>query len=166
MNVESLREALLAEADGEEKRHLADVDHTCELGLARARARAATLTARSRAEGERAAAQETRRRLGAARRRGRELRLAAQRTLVEELHRRSLDAAFAARDDPRYGDLLRRLAIRARAHLGPGAELELDPPGLGGVRARAGQRSVDYTLPTLVERTIRGLGLELEALWR
>lgn len=166
MNLESLRTALLAEADDEEKRHRAEVDHTCELRLGRVRARASALTARSRAEGERAAAQEARRRLGAASRRGRELRLATQRTLLDELRARALDAAIAARDEPRYHDLLDRLARTARAQLGGGAELEIDPPGLGGVRARAGELSVDYTLPALVERAIAEQGAELEELWR
>ena len=166
MNLEPLRMALLADADGQEKHHLAEVDQTCEVRLARVRRRASALTARSRAEGERAAAQEARRRLGAASRRERELRLAAQGSLLDELRARTLDAALAARDDPRYHDLLDRLARTARAQLGDEAELEIDPSGLGGVRAHIGELSVDYTLPALVERAIAGRGVELEELWR
>ncbi len=166
MNLEPLRTELLAEARDEQARQLADVDHTCRLQAARARARWEALTARSRAQGERAAAQEARRRLGAASQRGRELELVAKRALVEELRAQTLAAALDLRDDPRYGPLLERLSQTAEAQLGPGAEIEVDPPGLGGARARAGDVSVDYTLPALVERAIQDLGAELEALWR
>lgn len=168
MKLEPLRDALLAEADGEERRRLAEIDQTCEAQLARARARAERLTDRSRSDGERLAAQEARHRLGAAYRRGRESRLAAQRVLVDELLRCTLAAALAARDahDPRYARLLERLARTARAQLGPDLELEVDPGGIGGVRARSGERSVDYTLPALVERALEGLGDEVAGLWR
>jgi hypothetical protein len=44
--------------------------------------------------------------------------------------------------------------------------VEIDVPELGGVRARAGARQVDYTLATLTDRCIAGLGDELELLWR
>jgi len=166
MNLEPLRHALMAEADGEEKRRLAEIDQTCEVELSAARARATSLTAHSRAEGERAAEQEARRRRGAASRRRRELRLAAQRELVDELRQRTLAAALASRGEPRYRALLARLERRVRSQLGSEVEIDEDPPGLGGVRARAGERSVDYTLPTLVERAIAGLGEEVAELWR
>jgi len=165
MKLEPLRDALLAEAQGEEKRRLAEIDHSCEEQLIRARARAAKLTARSRSDGERAAGQEARRRLGVAHRRARELRLAAQRTLLEELRQRALEAAIATRGDPRYASLLHRLERTARDQLGRGAEIEVDPPEVGGVHARAGELSVDYTLPALVERALAGLGGDLLELW-
>ena len=65
-----------------------------------------------------------------------------------------------------YPALLERLARAARDQLGPDADVEVDPPGLGGVIGRAGRTSVDYTLPALVDRSIAALGDELERLWR
>jgi len=90
----------------------------------------------------------------------------AQRRQVEELQRRSREAILRLHDDSRYPELLDRLVRTARDQLGPDAEVELDPPGLGGVIGRKGRTSVDYTLPALVDRTIASLGDELEVLWR
>ena len=69
----------------------------------------------------------------AAGRRARELRLGAQRGLIDELRRRALEASPQVQADPRYPALLARLSEAARSQLGPGAELDVDPPRLGGV---------------------------------
>ena len=166
MNLEPLRAAFIAEASADEARRREEVDRTCDHRLAEARTRAHALVAKSRFEGEQLAAREARRRLGAASRRRRELQLAAQRVLVDELRLRAREEALAARGEPRYRDLLERLASTARSQLGEAAEVELDTPGTGGVVARAGDRSVDYTLPTLVDRAIASMDVELERLWR
>ena len=165
MNLEPLRATLTAEVEADENRHRAEVDEMCERQLARVRARARALARQSRLEGEQAAAQEARRRLGAASRRARELRLAAQRALIDELRLRAREAALQVRTDPGYQELLDRLSQAARSQLGPEAELELDPPELGGLLARAASRSVDYTLAALVDRAIVDLDGEVEALW-
>ena len=75
-------------------------------------------------------------------------------------------AALQLKTDRRYPELLERLSQIATAQLGAGAKLEIDPPELGGVVARAGARSVDYTLPSLVDRAIGELDGKLETLWR
>ena len=91
--------------------------------------------------------------------------LAAQRESYEELSRRARAAVLELRGDPGYPDLLERLAAAARRDLGDAAELEIDPPGAGGVRASAGSRRVDYTLVALSDAYIRELGTTVRTLW-
>ncbi|HVP76053.1 MAG TPA: hypothetical protein VMS63_08530 [Gaiellaceae bacterium] len=166
MNLEPLREALKAQADADAERRQAEVDAECKRKLATAEAEARSLVAQGRREGERAAAQAALRRRALASRRGRELRLAAQRSLVDELRLRAHDQVLELRTDPGYRELLDRLSRAARSQLGSHVELEVDAPGVGGVIGRAGRQSVDYSLPALVERAIEDLDGELEALWR
>jgi vacuolar-type H+-ATPase subunit E/Vma4 len=166
MNLEPLRAALRAETGIEVQRRLEEVDAECERVVADAEARAHELTRQGRREGEDAAAKEALRRRATATRRAREIRLRAQRRQVEELQRRSREAALHVRKDSRYPELLERLSRAARDQLGPDAEVEVDPPAFGGVIGRSGRMSVDYTLPALVDRTITSLGDELERLWQ
>jgi len=166
MSLEPLRNALRAETEADVQRRLAEVEAACACLLADAEAKARELTEQGRREGERAAVQEAVRRRATATRRAREIRLQAQRRQVDEVQRRSREAALRLREDRRYPELLERLAGAAREQLGPNVELEVDPPGLGGVIGRRGNASVDYTLPALVDRAIAGLGDELESLWR
>ena len=166
MNLEPLRAALRAETDIEVQRHLEKIDAECVRVVADAEAKAHELARQGRREGEDAAAKEAMRRRAAATRRAREIRLRAQRRQVEELQRRSREAVLRVREDSRYPELLERLARMARDQLGPGTEVELDPPAFGGVIGRSGRMSVDYTLPALVDRTITSLGDELERLWQ
>lgn len=166
MSLEPLRHALRAETDAEVQGRLAEVDAECARVVADAEAKAREFATQGRREGEDAAAREAVRRRATATRRAREIRLQAQRRQVEELQRRSREAILRLHDDSRYPELLDRLVRTARDQLGPDAEVELDPPGLGGVIGRKGRTSVDYTLPALVDRTIASLGDELEVLWR
>ena len=166
MNLEPLRVALRAETDAEVRERLAAVDAGCRRTLAEAEARAHELAREGRREGEGAAAKEAARRRATATRRAREIRLRAQSRQVEELQLRSRAAVLRLREDGRYPALLDRLARTAREQLGPDTEVEVDPPGLGGVIGRKGQASVDYTLPALADRAIASLGDELESLWR
>ena len=166
MNLEPLRVALRAETDAEVHERLAAVEAGCRRTLAEAEARAHVLAQEGRREGEGAAAKEAVRRRATATRRAREIRLRAQSRQVEELQLRSRAAVLRLREDSRYPALLDRLTRKAREQLGPDAEVEVDPPGLGGVIGRKGQASVDYTLPALAERAIASLGDELESLWR
>ncbi len=73
--------------------------------------------------------------------------------------------AMHLRDDPRYTRLLDGLAAAARQQLGPAATITRDPVDVGGVIGRAGDQSVDYTLPALAERALGPLGQEAVALW-
>lgn len=131
-----------------------------------AREEAEAQVAQGRLEGERAGKRAAARVRAAAIRESRGSRLQAQQALVDELRAQAREAARRLCEGPGYDELLDRLSVTARNQLGPDAKMERDPPGLGGLRARAGTRSVDYTLPTLVERTIEELGEAVEALWR
>lgn len=166
MNLEPLRAALRAETDAEVEARLAAVDSESARTLASAEASAQELVRQGRLEGEEAAAKEAVRRRATASRRAREIRLGAQRRQVDELQRRSREAILGLRETDGYPALLERLTHAAREQLGRDAEVEVDPPGLGGVIGRAGRTSVDYTLPALADRTIASLDDELEGLWR
>ena len=166
MNLEPLRAARRAETDAEVQARLAEVDAECVRVVADAEAKAHELARQGCREGEGAAAKEAVRRRATATRRAREIRLQAQRRQVEQLQLRSREAVLRLHEDSRYPELLERLARAARDQLGPDAEVELDPPGLGGVIGRARRTSVDYTLPALVDRVIESLGDELESIWR
>ena len=166
MSLEPLRLALRAEIDAEVQGRLAEVDFECTRMAADAEARAHELAKQARCEGEAAAAKEAVRRRATATRRAREIRLRAQCRQVEELQRMSREAVLRLREEDRYPELLERLSRAARDQLGPDAQVEVDPPGLGGVIGSKGRRSVDYTLPALVDRTIASLGDELETLWQ
>lgn len=166
MNLGSLRTALRVEAETQAAKRLAEVDEACKRRLAEAHARARELAHEGRLEGARLAERNSLRRRAAANRRARELRLAAERGLVEELRLRAGEGALLLRKDPRYGELIDRVSQAARSQLGADAEVEVDPPDVGGVRARAGSTSVDYTLPALVDRAIAELDGQLEMLWR
>ena len=166
MNLEPLRLALRAQAEADAGRRRTSVDEECGRRLADAEAQARSLVEQGRLEGEQAAARERLRRRAVASRRARESRLEAQRSLLEELGLRARGAALERRADPEYPKLLDRLSRAARVQLGPDAALELDPPGVGGVVGRADGRSVDYSLPALVDRAIEDLDGRLEGLWR
>lgn len=166
MNLGPLRAALLEQADADAERRRGEVEAECARRLEAARAEAGVLVEQGRLEGRRAARQEGARRRGAAHRRAREAELAARGALFEELRSRARAGAVELRSDPGYPALLDRLTGAARAQLGADAEIEVDRPGGGGVGARSGRRSVDYTLPALADRALADLGGEVEKLWR
>ncbi len=166
MNLEPLRAALRAETDAEAEGQRAEAEEAGARRLAEARTQANAIVEQARLDGEQAAEREARRRRASASRRARELRLEAERSLVDELRLRAHAAALQLRTDRRYPELLERLSEAARSQLGPDAELEVDPPGVGGVVAGAGSTSVDYSLPALVDRAIEELDGKLESLWR
>ncbi len=166
MNLAPLRDALLDSVRAESESRRQHESEAAQAALAVARAEAARLVEEGRLAGERAAARGAAQVRAAAARQVRESRLRAERALVDELRSRAGDAIQELRSDPRYDRLLDRLARQARLQLGPEAELVRDPPGVGGLTARAGSRSVDYTLPALLDRTIEELGAGLEELWR
>jgi vacuolar-type H+-ATPase subunit E/Vma4 len=161
----ALRTVVLRQAEADAEAVLAESAHRAAVELDQARRAAGALVDRARVEGETAGALETARARAAARATAQRLVLDARREVFEELRRRCREAALALRRQEGYALLLDRLAGAARDQLGRDAEVDLDPPGAGGVRARAGARRVDYTLPVLVDRCLEDLGRELERLW-
>jgi vacuolar-type H+-ATPase subunit E/Vma4 len=166
VNLEPLRRALRAETEAAAERRRNEVAAECDRIVSDAEASARRLAHEAHLESERAAARENARRRANAGRRAREIRLAAQHDLVEELRRRSRQAVLELREHPGYPTLLERLSRVARAQLGEDAELVVDPPDRGGVIGRRGGASVDYTLPAMADRAIDDLGPELVRLWK
>ena len=166
MNLGPLREATLAQAHADGEAALADADRRAAATLAAAQEQGEELLRRARADGAAAAAI-----LGAhdeaqAHRTARALVLAAERELYDELCRRADEEVFALRGGEAYRALLDELSTAARRQLGAGTRLDVDPDGLGGVRGSINGRSVDYTLPSVVQRALERLGARTEELWR
>jgi hypothetical protein len=167
VNVDRLRATLLADAE-------AEADATRAAGEARARAErerlrdeSSRLRERARAEGEAAGGLESARDLALARTGARRLVLEARQAVYEDFRNLALADALALRADTKaYARLLDRLEAAGRRSLGENAEIERDPPDVGGVRARAGKRSVDLTLPVLLDGCVARLGARVEELWR
>lgn len=165
MTIDVARESLLADARGRAAMLLAEADAEAAERVERARSQAEEMIAEARRQGEiegrvaaeRAAAVEqsfTRMEV-----------LAAQREARDELCRRARSAALALREAADYPQLLDQLEVAVLRDLGEGADVERDPPGVGGVRGRAGTRGVDYTLVALAERCVASLGPRVQRLW-
>jgi vacuolar-type H+-ATPase subunit E/Vma4 len=164
VGLDAVREALIAEATADAEQLIEQADDWAAAQVALAEATAEAFVDRARAEGEAAAAREAASELAHARRRARALVLRAQRTVYDEARQEARDGVQRLRTEPLYRDLLARLATYARERLGPEADLQLDPPE-GGVVAHLGNRRLDLTLPTLVDRCLGRHACELERLW-
>jgi vacuolar-type H+-ATPase subunit E/Vma4 len=167
VSVERLRATLVAGAEAEAQALLGEAEARAAAESERAGEESERLLARARAEGEASGELQAGRALALARAESRRVVLEAKAEAYRELRERALAAALALRDDPEpYGRLLDELESAARRALGDGAAIERDPPEAGGVRAAAGRRSVDLTLPVLVESCLASLGSSVEELWR
>lgn len=123
------------------------------------------ILSRAEAEGQSAATRESAHRLVAAKRQTRRRVLEAQRAAYDALFDLALATVEGGRDRPTYASLEEKLAQTATTALGADASVQLDPDGKGGVLARLGGRSVDLTLPVLVQRCIAELGKDISKLW-
>lgn len=165
MTLGAARDALLGDAREAAQRRLEAAETQARAHVEDARRQAEETIARARAHGEAEGRVEAAHEEAQVRAFARMDVLAAQREAYDELGRRAREAALSLRDEPGYEELLERLAGAARRDLGDGAELEIDPSGAGGVRARAGSRRVDYTLPVLADRCVAQLGGSVARLW-
>lgn len=159
-----VREALLAQAELDGAELVRQAADRAAAQVAEAEEERDALIRRARTEGEAAAELEAATERAHAGRRARAFVLEAERAVYDDVRRRAHAAAQELRSTPRYGELVGRLAARAREELGPDAELELDPPR-GGVAARTGNRRLDYTLPVLVDRALAEHAEQIEELW-
>jgi hypothetical protein len=167
VNVDRLRATLLANASAEADATLAAGEGRVRAERERRREESSRLQESARAEGETAGNLESARDLAVARSGARRLVLEARQAVYEDFRGRALADALALRADRKeYARLLDRLEAAARRSLGDDVEIERDPEDVGGIRARAGARSVDLTLPTLVDRCVADLGARVEELWR
>lgn len=165
MTFDAARDALLADARERAAALLAHADAEAAERIRRARGQAAEIIAAARARGEAEGRIAVAHAAAVEQSFARMTVLAAQRMAVDELRDRARTAALALRNAPHYPELLDRLTAAARRDLGEQAEIERDPPDAGGVRARSGTRSVDYTLLTLAERCIDAYGSRMHRLW-
>jgi vacuolar-type H+-ATPase subunit E/Vma4 len=165
LGLDPVRDALLADAQAAADRVARDAEERASDQVAQAHREIEARVARARTEGETAAELETISALAEARRRARALVLEAQRDVHDGVRRQAEAAVQELRSTPRYGALLDRLSARAQEVLGPGAQIERDPPE-GGVVACAGNRRLVYTLPALVERCLAEHAHEIDRLWR
>jgi vacuolar-type H+-ATPase subunit E/Vma4 len=164
-SVEPARDALLADARERAEQLLKQADEHARGLIAQAQQDAEELIARARKEGLAAGRAQAAHAAGREQALARWEVLAAQRAAYDELRARVREEVMRLRDEPEYPQLLERLVAAARRDLGDGAQLEVDPPDQGGVRASAGSRRVDYTLTALAEACVQRLGPALEQLW-
>ncbi|HEX9064377.1 MAG TPA: hypothetical protein VF843_04670 [Streptosporangiaceae bacterium] len=164
------QQAALAPVREAMRQHAAD-RAALRLGQARATAgatvEAAHAAARATIESARAGGIEQAKPVAAAelhrgRQAARSIELDAALATREQIAGRIRTAVLALRDDPDYPRLRDRIAVRAAAAAGPGAQITEHP--LGGVIARAGGVVVDCSLPRLAERAITALDARIAGL--
>jgi len=165
MSLESYRLGRLDEARATAERRAAEARSAAAAEIAEASGAAAAAIAEARADGAGRADREMALAGVRDRRRSRQIVLGARRRAYEVLREEALAAAARLRLDSGYPALLDRLERLSRAQLGDGARIERDPAD-GGVAAEVDGCRVDYSLPALAERCLRGLGAEVEDLWR
>ncbi|HEY7561479.1 MAG TPA: hypothetical protein VH650_04820 [Gaiellaceae bacterium] len=167
MNVDRLRATLLADAEAEADAARAAGESRAEAERERAWTESSRLQERACVEGEAAGELESAREQALARSGARRLVLEARQAVYEDFRSLALADTLALRADRKaYARLLDGLEAAARRSLGGTAEIDRDPADVGGVRARAGKRSVDLTLPTLLDGCVAKLGARVEELWR
>jgi hypothetical protein len=154
-----VREALRSRAAAAAGRSRAEAEGSAEALLREARAEVDGWVADARRRGAEDAALVVAATHAAADREAREVVLAARRAAYEELLRRVREAAREAGGAPGRHD---ELARRARAELGPDADVRVSP---GGVVAEGGGRRVEWSFDDLAARAVAELGTEVERLW-
>ena len=165
MNLDVVRDALLADARAEAATTLAEAVEWADRELADARRAAAGHLAASEAAGRADAEADLALARAAARREARRLVLVAESEARRELVDRARDAVQSLRDEPGYEGMLRELESLARSQLGVDTTVVVDEQ-FGGLVGTAPGRRVDYRLPVLVQRSVDAMGPEVERLWR
>lgn len=165
MNLDAVRDALITEARRDAGSVTGDAQAAADARIAAARGAVADRLAQARATAAAEADAQMAIDRAAVRRRAR------RKVLESECRARSslIEAAISGLDERRgtdsYDAFVGALARDAAVLLGPDADIVRDPPG-GGVIATSGARRIDYTIPSVVERVVGGLGSEVEELWR
>ena len=166
MSLKPLRQAYVSRAKAAADETLIGARQQAASVIAAAHDEAERILDAVRKEGQDLADAQSSHERASAARRARTVLLSAQREAYQQFQRQALRRALALREKPEYSALLDHLQALARTQLGDRAEIDVDPQTVGGVRAANGRRLVDYTLPTLVERSISRLGEEVESLWQ
>jgi vacuolar-type H+-ATPase subunit E/Vma4 len=158
-----VREYLLAGAEAEASRILAEAHAQADSILRQARRGAAETAGRARAQGEADAAPAAAAERSRGRDQARSIVLRAQREAYRNLRAQVLAAVGALPTEPGYQGLLSRLVTMATRAAGPGAAVTVEPEG--GVVARSGDIIVDCTLPRLAGLAVDALGDRVRGLW-
>lgn len=161
MPLEPLRAGYVDAARRDAAARLADGRAQAAALVADARRQADLVVARARTEAADGVHSEVDREAALTRRRASTRVLAARAEAEAELRSRLI---AGVRADPRYRDLVASVEAEARARLGPHAVLV--EAAVGGVRAKAPGRALDFSVPALVERHLAGMGPTVEELWR
>jgi vacuolar-type H+-ATPase subunit E/Vma4 len=165
VNLDPVRDALLADADRDANATRAAADDDAASTVAAARAAVERLLAAARADGEAEARVVSASELARAHRAAREVVLQARRAAYDRLRASVRDAASRLRATPEYEALIDGLTRVAREQLGEDPAVTVDDD-VGGIVARVGSRTVDYRLPVVAERCLAAIGPAVETLWQ
>ena len=166
MSEAQLRTAYLALVDDEIARRAGALGDERAVAVARAQAEVDQMVSAARSNGQRDGARVAARIVAVARRSARAEVLAARREVYDEFRAAALDAVTGLRGSPRHDALVAGLRERLPHRLGPGATLEVDPGGRGGVIAADGRRVIDCSLPALAARCLDEFEPRVERLWQ
>ncbi|CAM5538077.1 V-type ATP synthase subunit E [Streptomyces pseudogriseolus] len=158
-----VRAELLRTAHADAEALLSRTGQEADALLEQARAEARAILEEARRQGEADGVDAARDLLAGARREARSRTLAARREAYEELRREAAERVRELRATGGYASLRERLEHRARALLGPGAEVSEHADG--GVVARAPGMRVDLSLTALADRALDRTGAEVRSLW-
>ncbi|MGW2613489.1 hypothetical protein [Streptomyces sp. NPDC001500] len=158
-----VRSELLRAAHADAEALVARAEREAAARLDQARAEARAILGAARRQGEADGADAARDRLVRARREARSRTLSARRKPYEDLRREAAERVRGLRRADRYPSLRERLEQRARALLGPGAEVTEHADG--GVTAQVPGKRVDLSLTALADRALQGMGAEVRSLW-
>ena len=165
MHLGPVRDALLDDAEADVS-HLLDQAHRdADSTRTNAQADINQQLERARGRAETSSRAHHQQLLTQARRQASAIIMEAQETARVQLITQLRDDAMRLRDDPRYPQLLDGLEAAARRQLGPDTIITRDPTVAGGIIGWDGDRSVDYTLPALAERSLGSLGQRTAELW-
>ncbi|GGR83988.1 hypothetical protein GCM10010269_23900 [Streptomyces humidus] len=158
-----VRTGLLRAAHADAEALLARADREAASLVEQARSDARALVAEARRQGEADGADSARDLLVRARREARSRTLGARREAYGRLRREAAERVGGLCATEGYAALRERLEQRARALLGPGAEVTGHADG--GVVARTPGRRVDLSLTELADRALDRMGGEVRRLW-
>lgn len=159
----ALRSSLLTAAHQEAAEEIRGAESDAAQAVARAQVSVAGLIEAARRDGAAAAAQTSSRDDARMQRDVRAIMLSAQRTVYDELRRRTVEAVRGLRDEPGYPGLLAALERRARELAGPAAVVTPAPDG--GIVAAAPGRVVRISLDDLADWALQQLHEQPAAAW-
>jgi vacuolar-type H+-ATPase subunit E/Vma4 len=158
-----VRAGLLRAAHADAEALLAHAEREAAALLDQAGAEARAILDEARRQGEADGSDAARDLLVRARRDARSRVLAARREAYQELRREAAERVRALRQTDGYTSLRAWLEQRARALLGPAADVSEHADG--GVVARAPGRRIDLSLTALADRAVDCVRGEVGSLW-